>query len=136
VRLSGPAASEVCRCLTGWSPPAPRQAVLRRIHDPQSGEPIDQGLVLWFPSPASFTGEDVLELQVYGGRAVLAALLDALSGLPGLRPAEPGEFPRRAFLNGRLDLTAIESLADLIAAETRPQARQALRQPDGALGRL
>jgi tRNA modification GTPase len=136
VRLSGPAAADVCRCLTGCSPPAPRRATLRRMHDPQSGDAIDEGLVLWFPAPASFTGEDVLELQVHGGRAVIAALLDALSAIADLRPAEPGEFTRRAFLNGRLDLTAVEGLADLIDAETRTQARQALRQLDGALGRL
>jgi tRNA modification GTPase len=136
VRLSGPAAGDVCRRLTGRSPPASRRALLRRMRDPQSGDAIDEGLVLWFPAPASFTGEDVLELQVHGGRAVLAALLDALSGIVGLRPAEPGEFTRRAFLNGRLDLTAVEGLADLIDAETRAQARQALRQLDGALGRL
>jgi tRNA modification GTPase len=104
--------------------------------DPRSGEPVDQGLVLWFPRPGSFTGEDLLELQVHGGRAVIASLLDALSGLAGVRPADPGEFARRAFLNGRLDLTAVEGLADLIDAETRAQARQALRQLDGALGRL
>jgi tRNA modification GTPase len=97
---------------------------------------LDQGLVLWFPAPGSFTGEDVLELQLHGGRAVVSGILEALLELPGLRPAEAGEFTRRAFLNGRLDLTAVEGLADLIDAETRAQARQALRQLDGALGRL
>jgi tRNA modification GTPase len=106
------------------------------MRHPQTGDAIDEGLVLWFPAPASFTGEDVLELQVHGGRAVMAALLEALSGLPGLRPAEPGEFTRRAFFNERLDLTAAEGLADLIDAETRAQARQALRQLEGTLGRL
>jgi tRNA modification GTPase len=136
MRLSGPAARDVCRRLTGRPPPAPRRAVLRRMHDPQNGEPLDRGLVLWFPAPASFTGEDVLELQVHGGRGVIAALLDALTQMPSLRPAEPGEFTRRAFLNGRLDLTAVEGLADLVDAETGAQARQALRQLDGALGRL
>ena len=136
VRISGPAAADVCRRLTGRTAPAPRRAALRRMRDPRSGEAIDQGLVLWFPGPRSFTGEDVLELQVHGGRAVIGALLEALSGLAGLRPAEPGEFARRAFLNARLDLTAVEGLADLIDAETRAQARQALRQLDGALGRL
>ena len=136
VRMSGPAASHVCRRLTGRAPPSPRRAGLRRLRDPKSGEAIDDGLVLWFPGPGSFTGEDVLELHVHGGRAVLGALLEALSGVAGLRPAEPGEFTRRAFLNGRLDLTAVEGLADLINAETRAQARQALRQLDGALGRL
>jgi tRNA modification GTPase len=136
VRLSGPSAGDVCRRLTGRAPPAPRRAVLRRLHDPQNGEMLDRGLVLWFPSPASFTGEDVLEFQVHGGRAVIAAVLDALTAMPGLRPAEPGELTRRAFLNGRLDLTAVEGLADLVEAETRAQARQALHQLDGALGRL
>ena len=136
VRVSGPAAGDVCRRLTTRSPPAPRHAVLRRLHDPRSGDPIDEGLVLWFPAPASSTGEDVLELQVHGGRAVIAALLDALAGLADLRPAEPGEFTRRAFLQGRLDLTAVEGLVDLIDAETRAQARQALRQLTGAHRRL
>ena len=92
--------------------------------------------MLWFPAPRSFTGEDVLELHLHGGRAVISGIMAVLSDLPGLRPAEPGEFTRRAFLNGRLDLTAVEGLADLIDAETRAQARQALQQLDGALGRL
>jgi tRNA modification GTPase len=136
IRLSGPACANVCRCLTKRPLPAPRRAALRRLHDPASGQALDQGLVLWFPGPASETGEDVLELQVHGGRAVMAGLLMALADLPGLRPADPGEFSRRAFLNGRLDLTAAEGLADLVAAETGAQARQALRQLDGELGRL
>jgi tRNA modification GTPase len=136
VRISGPAARDVCRRLTGRPPPAPRRATLARLHHPHSAEVLDEGLVLWFPAPASFTGEDVLELQVHGGRAVVSGIMEALSDLPDLRPAEPGEFTRRAFLNGRLDLTAVEGLADLIDAETRAQARQALQQLDGALGRL
>ena len=136
IRLSGPACAVVCRRLTKRRPPAPRCAALRRLCDPASGETIDQGLVLWFPGPASATGEDVLELHVHGGRAVMAGLLMALASLPGLRPADPGEFSRRAFLNARMDLTAAEGLADLVAAETAAQARQALRQLDGALGRL
>jgi tRNA modification GTPase len=134
IRLSGPACADVCRRLTKRPPPAPRCAALRRLCD-LSGEAIDEGLVLWFPGPASATGEDVLELQVHGGRAVMAGLLMALAGL-GLRPADPGEFSRRAFLHGRMDLTAAEGLADLVAAETAAQARQALRQLDGELGRL
>ncbi len=136
IRLSGPACASVCQRLTGRPPPPARRAALRPLRDPESSELLDRGLVIWFPGPASFTGEDVLELQVHGSRAVLTGLLDGLAGLPGLRPAEPGEFSKRAFLNGRLDLTAAEGLADLIAAETRAQARQALRQLDGALGRL
>ncbi len=136
IQLSGPACAAVCQRLTGSPPPPARQAALRPLREPESGELLDRGLVLWFPGPASFTGEDVLELQIHGSRAVLAGLSDGLASLPGLRPAEPGEFSKRAFLNGRLDLTAAEGLADLIAAETRAQARQALRQLDGALGRL
>lgn len=136
LRLSGPACAVVCQRLTGCPPPPARRAALRPLRDPETGEVLDRGLVIWFPGPASFTGEDMLELQVHGSRAVLAGLLDGLASLPGLRPAEPGEFSKRAFLNGRLDLTAVEGLADLIAAETRAQARQALRQLDGALGRL
>jgi tRNA modification GTPase len=136
IRLSGPACIDVCRRLTGRPPPRARLAALRHLSDPADGLPIDQGLVLWFPGPASATGEDVLELQVHGGRAVMAALLSVLANLPGLRPADPGEFSRRAFLAGRLDLTAAEGLADLVDAETRAQARQALRQLDGELGRL
>jgi tRNA modification GTPase len=136
VRISGPAAADVCRRLTGRAPPPPRRATLRPLLEPHSGELIDRGLIVWLPAPGSFTGEDVLELQVHGGRAVVAAVMEALSGLAGLRPADPGEFTRRAFLNGRLDLTAVEGLADLIDAETRAQARQALHQLDGALGRL
>jgi len=136
IRLSGPACAGVCRRLTATAPPPARRAALRAIRDPRSGETLDQGLVIWFPGPHSLTGEDVLELQVHGGRAVIGGVLDALGGLSGLRAAEPGEFSRRAFLNDRLDLTAAEGLADLVEAETRAQARQALRQLGGELGRL
>src|SRR5262249_30525546 len=94
---------------------------------------IDEGLALWFPGPHSETGEDTVELQVHGGRAVIAAMLDALAGLDGFRLAEPGEFTRRAFEHGRMDLTAVEGLADLVAAETEAQRRQALRQLRGSI---
>jgi tRNA modification GTPase len=100
------------------------------------GAAIDDALVLWFANPASFTGEDVAEFHVHGGRAIIEALLAALSALPGLRPAEPGEFTRRAVENGRLDLTRAEAIADLVDAETEAQRRQALRQYDGALATL
>jgi tRNA modification GTPase len=106
-----------------------------RLRDPDSGEDIDDGIALWFPAPASVTGEDIAELQVHGSRAVVSALIGAL-GRMGLRLAEPGEFTRRAFLNGKLDLTQAEAIADLVAAETEAQRRQALRQLDGALGAL
>jgi tRNA modification GTPase len=136
IRLSGPGCRDVCHRLTGRPTPPPRHAALRALSDPLTGETLDRGFVLWCPGPASVTREDILELHVHGGRAVVGGLLEALAGVPGLRPAEPGEFTKRAFLNGRLDLTAAEGLADLIEAETRSQARQALRQLDGELGRI
>ena len=113
--------------------PPPRVAQRRRLVDPQSGEALDDGLVLWFPAPRSATGEDVAELHLHGSRAVLAAVMQALARL-GLRLAEPGEFTRRAFLNNKLDLLQAEAIADLAAAETEAQRRQALRQLGGELG--
>jgi tRNA modification GTPase len=115
--------------------PPPRLAQRRRLIDPASGDVLDDGLVLWFPAPRSATGEDVAELHLHGSRAVLAAVMGVLSGL-GLRLAEPGEFTRRAFLNGKLDLLQAEAIADLAAAETEAQRRQALRQLEGELGHL
>lgn len=133
VRISGPRARDALAALS-VKIPAPRQAGLARVRDPQSGEMIDEALVLWFPGPASETGEDVAELQLHGGRAVIAATLAALARIDGLRMAEPGEFTRRGFENGKLDLTAVEGLADLVMAETEGQRRQAFRQMKGALG--
>jgi len=133
VRVSGPAASAALLALGGRLP-VPRRATLMHLRD--AGTPIDDALVLWFPAPASFTGEDVAELHVTGGPAVVAALLRALGAIEGLRPAEPGEFTRRAFDNGKLDLTEAEGLADLIDAETEAQRRQALRQASGGLRAL
>lgn len=143
LRLSGPAAGPALCRLTGRSLPPPRQAVLASLYapdagpdpGPDAGELIDRGLLLWFPGPASFTGEDVAELHLHGGRAVLQAATRALVAL-GLRVAEPGEFSRRAFENGKLDLTEAEAIADLVDAETAAQRRQALRQMEGELGRL
>lgn len=135
IRLSGPDAADALEALTGGNLPRPRSAGLRKLKD-DSGALLDEGMVLWFPAPHSFTGEDVAELQVHGGRAVLAAIFAALAKLPGLRLAEPGEFSRRAFENGKLDLTSAEGLGDLINAETEAQRRQALRQMQGALGQL
>lgn len=132
VRLSGPGASPIARALAGPLPPA-RQAVLRRLV--HQGREIDHALLLWFPGPDSFTGEDVAEFHIHGGRAVREALFAALSAL-GACPAEPGEFSRRAVENGKLDLTRAEAIADLVDAETPAQLRQALRQHDGALADL
>ncbi len=129
----GPRAGDALKALTGKIP-APRQAALGRVRDPASGDIIDEALILWFPAPHSETGEDVAELQLHGGRAVIAAVLAALARVEGLKPAEAGEFTRRAFENGKLDLTAVEGLADLVAAETQGQRRQAFRQMKGLLG--
>ncbi|MBE0533395.1 MAG: tRNA uridine-5-carboxymethylaminomethyl(34) synthesis GTPase MnmE [Rhodospirillales bacterium] len=136
IRLSGPEAGEALRHLTGAAPPAPRRLVRMRFTDPRNGETLDDGLGAWFAAPGSFTGEDVVEFHLHGGRAVVAGVLAALGRIEGLRLAEPGEFTRRAFENGKMDLTAAEGLADLVAAETAAQRRQALRQMQGALGAL
>jgi tRNA modification GTPase len=133
VRVSGPRARFALETMAGRVP-APRQASLARLRDPQSGELLDEALALWFPGPRSETGEDTVELQLHGGRAVVAAVLVALGRLEGFRPAEAGEFTRRAFENGQLDLTAVEGLADLIGAETEAQRRQALGHLKGLLG--
>jgi tRNA modification GTPase len=133
VRLCGPRAGVALEKLIGRTP-KPRQATLARVRDPATGEVIDEALALWFPGPHSETGEDMAELQLHGSHAVVAAVFDALATIDGCRPAESGEFTRRAFDNGRLDLTAIEGLADLIAAETPAQRRQAFRQLKGLIG--
>jgi len=133
VRVSGPRAGATLQALIGRIPPA-RQAVLARVRDPASGETIDEALALWFPGPNSETGEDTAELQLHGGRAVIAAALAALGRIEGCRLAEAGEFTRRAFENGRVDLTRVEGLADLIGADTEAQRRQAFRQMKGMLG--
>ena len=133
VRVCGPKASVALEKLIGRVPP-PRQATLARVREPTSGEVIDEALALWFPGPHSETGEDMAELQVHGGHSVIAAVLDALGSIEGCRLAEPGEFTRRAFENGRLDLTEVEGLADLIAAETPAQRRHAFRQLKGLIG--
>ena len=134
IRISGPGARRALQRLAGRIP-EPRVATFVRVRDPDGAGVIDEGLALWFPGPKSETGEDVAELQVHGGRAVVAAVLNALGRLEGFRHAEAGEFTRRAFENGRLDLTAIEGLADLVAAETEAQRRQALRQMQGEFAR-
>lgn len=133
VRISGPQAGAALRALSGQNLPEPRRAVRRRLTNPASGDWLDDALVLWFQGPASFTGEDVAELHLHGGRAVVSGVIAALAALPGLRLAEPGEFTRRAFDAGKLDLAAVEGLADLVVAETAAQRRQALRQLGGAL---
>ncbi len=142
IRVSGPDSARSLRALTRAAPPPARVAARRKLWIPAPGDGespppamIDDGLVLWFPGPASFTGEDVVEFHVHGGPAVIAAMAEALGDL-GLQLAEPGAFTRRAFDNGKLDLTEVEGLADLIAADTEAQRRQALRQMEGELGAL
>jgi tRNA modification GTPase len=134
IRASGPDVRFGLETIAGDLPP-PRQAALRKLRVPGSGEILDEALVLFFEGPASFTGEDVAEFHVHGGRAIVAGVIDALLALPGFRPAEPGEYSRRAVANGRMDLTAAEGIADLVDAETGSQRRQALRQAGGALER-
>src|ERR1700724_2570853 len=131
VRISGPQAGTALTLLAGKTP-APRIATRLRLRD-ANRQPIDDAVVLWFPGPASATGEDGAEFHVHGGRAVLAALFAALSALKDVRAAEPGEFTRRAFENGKLDLTEAEALDDLIHADTDRQRRQAVRQLKGLL---
>lgn len=130
VRLSGPATAEALRALAG-SPPPSRRAALRSLRD-ADGALIDRALVLWFPAPGSYTGEDAAELHLHGGAAVVGAALEALAAL-GLRLAEPGEFTRRAFEHGKLDLAQAEGVADLVEAETAAQREQALAQLGGRL---
>ncbi|MDB5495741.1 MAG: thdF, partial [Phenylobacterium sp.] len=125
MRVSGPKTAMAVGAITGGVP-KPRVASLRRLFDAE-GREIDQGMVVWFKAPRSYTGEDAAEFQVHGGSAVVGALMAALAGL-GLRLAEPGEFTRRAFENGKLDLAQAEAVADLVEAETEAQHRQALEQ--------
>jgi len=139
IRISGPRAGEALTALTSGSAvrlPPPRRLVLRTVRDPVTAEVIDRGLAVWFEAPNTETGEAMAELHLHGGRAVVGAALSALHRLGFCRLAEPGEFTRRAFEHGRLDLTQAEAIADLVAAETDEQRRAALRQMDGALYRL
>lgn len=134
VRVSGPQAGEALAALCGGLPP-PRRAALRALHDPDDGTLLDRALVLWFPGPATATGDDLAELHLHGGRAVVRAVEAVLARFNGLRLAEPGEFTRRAFLNGRMDLAEAEGLSDLLLAETEAQRVAALRMASGHLSR-
>lgn len=137
VRISGPSALEAVRLLSGRAVTESRKLTLCNLLAQNNQIILDHCLIATFPGPASFTGEDMAELHLHGGRAVLSAVVGELGRLPGrLRPAEPGEFTRRAFENGKLDLTAAEGIADLVNADTEQQRRQALRQMEGALGQV
>ena len=133
IRISGSGSGAILEAMAGRVP-EPRRAVVRTLRDPATGEPLDQALVLWMPGPGSFTGEDQAELHIHGGLATRAAVLRVLASLSNCRPAEAGEFTRRAFLNGRMDLSQVEGLADIIDAETEAQRRQAVLQLEGRLG--
>jgi tRNA modification GTPase len=135
MRLSGPAALDAVRALAGLLP-EPRRASLATLHDPASGDWLDQALLLIFPGPATATGQDLAELHLHGGRAVVRGVEAALSAMRGLRKAEPGEFTRRAFLNGRIDLNEAEGLADLLSAETEWQKRAAAQMAGGAFSKV
>ena len=135
IRVSGPKAFNALSILTKKNEFEPRKAYLRKLKHPHSGIVLDQALSVWFPGPASFTGEDIAEFQVHGGSAVVKAVLEALGSIDDLRPAKAGEFTKRAFQSGKLDLTEVEGLADLINAETEYQRRQAFKQMDGDLHR-
>lgn len=134
VRISGAGAFQAARALAG-SLPSPRHAALRTLRDPRDGRLLDQALVLLFEAPATATGDDLVELHLHGGRAVVRAVTEAIGRLPGLRPALPGEFTRRALANGRIDLAQAEGLGDLLAAETEAQRRAAMASVEGKLSR-
>lgn len=135
IRVSGPQALEAVKKMTAIKTPVPRKAMFSEIHTPD-GTAVDNGLVLYFPCPNSFTGEDVVEFQTHGGRAIISAVLSGLAQIDGFRPAGRGEFTRRAVENGKMDLTAAEGLADLVDAETEQQRKQALRQMGGVLAKI
>ncbi len=135
IRVSGPISEDLIKNMSGGSL-SPRKAHLKTIVHPRTGDVLDQALVLWFPAPASFTGEDVVELHIHGGSAVIAAVIEGIGTIDGLRMAEAGEFTRRAFYNGKLDLTGIEAVADLVDAQTEGQRKQALVQMQGGLSDL
>jgi tRNA modification GTPase len=132
IRVSGPAAGRLLRLMTGSLPPE-RSFAVRTISDPASGEPIDRAVTVWLPGPGSVTGEDCAEFHLHGGAAVVTAVLDILGSQDAVRPAEPGEFTRRSFLNGKMDLVEVEGLADLLSARTAGQRRQAFRQMSGVV---
>ena len=127
IRISGPDTRMVITSLTGKKIPDPRVATLRKINKINSSELIDEGIILWFPGPESYTGEDMAEIQVHGSKAVIDALHSSISNIKNCRLAEPGEFTKLAFQNGKINLLKAESIADLISAETEIQRLQAVK---------
>lgn len=136
IRVSGPQAKNSYTALAGGEVPSPRQAILRTLVSPETGLPLDSAIVIYFAAPASFTGEDVVEYHLHGSPALIRMMLNVLNAQPGHRLAEPGEFTRRGFENGKMDLTGAEAIADLINAETELQQAQAFAQMNGSLSRL
>src|SRR5210317_1413046 len=131
IRVSGRQTSNVIKLLTGKEVPKPRVATLRKINKINNSELIDEGIVLWFPGPESYTGEDMAEIQVHGSKAVIDALHSSISKIENCRLAEPGEFTKLAFQNGKINLLQAESIADLISSETEIQRKQAIKIMDG-----
>ena len=131
IRISGEETSKIIKLLTGKAIPKPRVATLRKINKINTSELIDEGLILWFPGPESYTGEDMAEIQVHGSKAVVEALHSTLSDIENCRLAEPGEFTKLAFQNGKINLLKAESIADLISSETEIQRQQAIKIMDG-----
>jgi len=131
IRISGPESAKVIKKLTGKEIPKPRTATLRKINNINSSELIDEGIILWFPGPESYTGEDMAEIQVHGSKAVIDALHSSISKIENCRLAEPGEFTKLAFQNGKINLLKAESIADLISSETEIQREQAIKIMNG-----
>ena len=131
VRISGPEASNVIKSLTGKELPKPRMATLRKINNINTSELIDEGIIIWFPGPESYTGEDMAEIHVHGGKAVILAVQNEISKIKNCRLAGPGEFTKLAFQNGKINLLKAESIADLISAETEIQRLQAIKTMKG-----
>ena len=131
IRISGPKASKIIESLTSKEIPKPRVATLRKINNINTSELIDEGIILWFPGPQSYTGEDMAEIHVHGGRAIILAIQNELAKIKNCRLAEPGEFTKLAFQNGKINLLKAESIADLISAETEIQRLQAVKIMNG-----
>ena len=131
IRISGNEASSAIKLLTNKDLPSPRVATLRKINNSNTSELIDEGIIIWFPGPNSYTGEDLAEFHVHGSRAVIKAMHLAISKIKNCRLAEPGEFTKRAFQNGKINLLKAESIADLISSETEIQRKQALKIMNG-----
>ena len=131
VRVSGPEASTVIKSITGKAIPKPRMSTLRKINNINTSKLIDEGIIIWFPGPESYTGEDMAEIHIHGGKAVIQAIHETISKVKNCRLAEPGEFTKLAFINGKINLLKAEAIADIISAETEIQRLQAVKIMEG-----